>query len=572
MRFDDEFRRHLHDVMVEASLGLRDELNQHQREVVWKARQTHNAAALPNAYSAAAIYAFRTRVETIVTRYMAALGNCGIEVDEVVEKEMLGIIGALTSARHPLSFPPAMKGPQLAAVQRAHMMELERVGQLLYRKAANQLREAKIKVRKESQINHPASPMPHSKPFSLASSAKTLAEVKALPTIDQDMLLLEKLAHVYPQMRSSGGLHKGNLLLPDDGYGLGTGLSPADNMPIRQYLLGAPWTRLVNAGFLVDPSGSGFFSVSDEGLAAITSARATRTAITSTNQNPEPRRAMQPKKAISVLKKLVEEARLLPGEPFASPRRSQWKDTARGALEQSAVSDSLVQSFDASQSMVFVSGTSEEDMRKMSNSNLAGMTAVLNSAIEQLGWQIEERWDDPTIATEGTATQGPVKSTASTFDVGDGNLLYVNGEVWRDTKVDDETPLRRGTFYSSSLAKVAQLSFEDMAGYFDEIEISLPDAQKDLQNWDFAYIEVDLTELQDRRVEVDFRLEYDLEFWAKQYSIADLATALAKVLARHSTPFAYWQRDKNTAINGFGVQSRCPWITTFKRPSTNTES
>jgi hypothetical protein len=33
-------------------------------------------------------------------------------------------------------------------------------------------------------------------------------------------------------------------------------------------LLGGPWTRLVNDGFIIDPRGSGFFSVSEEGLAA----------------------------------------------------------------------------------------------------------------------------------------------------------------------------------------------------------------------------------------------------------------------------------------------------------------
>jgi hypothetical protein len=88
-------------------------------------------------------------------------------------------------------------------------------------------------------------------------------------------------------MRSVGGLHKGNLLLPEDGYGLGMGLSPAESMPIRQYLLGAPWTRLVNAGFLVDPSGSGFFSVSDEGMAAIASAEAARTSMGRTIRNPD---------------------------------------------------------------------------------------------------------------------------------------------------------------------------------------------------------------------------------------------------------------------------------------------
>jgi hypothetical protein len=148
MPLSDEFRRHFHELMVETSLGLKDELNQHQRENVWKAQQTNNAAAVPIAYSEAAIHAFRTRVEAITTRYMEALENCHIEVDDNDEKEILQRIGALTSAKHPLSLPPAAKHhPNAAAVQRAHMMELSRVGTLLYRKAANRLREAKMEAR-----------------------------------------------------------------------------------------------------------------------------------------------------------------------------------------------------------------------------------------------------------------------------------------------------------------------------------------------------------------------------------------------------------------------------------------
>ena len=85
--------------MVETSLELRDELNQHKREVVWKVQQTNNGAAVPIAYSEAAIHAFRARVETITARYMETLEKCGIEVDDDVEKEALRSIGALTSAR-----------------------------------------------------------------------------------------------------------------------------------------------------------------------------------------------------------------------------------------------------------------------------------------------------------------------------------------------------------------------------------------------------------------------------------------------------------------------------------------
>ncbi len=112
--------------------------------------------------------------------------------------------------------------------------------------------------------------MPTSEPFTIASVAKTLAEVKALSPADQSSALLRRLAKIYPQVRSSGGLNKGNLLLPGDPYALGAGLSQQEKMPILKHLLGAPWTRLVNEGHLVDPTGAGFFDVSDEGLAAAT--------------------------------------------------------------------------------------------------------------------------------------------------------------------------------------------------------------------------------------------------------------------------------------------------------------
>jgi len=107
--------------------------------------------------------------------------------------------------------------------------------------------------------------MSQSKPFTIGSAIHSLAELKALPTPEQDMLLLRRLVFMYPHMAGTGGLHKGNLLLPGDSYGLGTGLPDNENMTIRQYLLGAPWTRLVNAGFITDPSGSGFFAPTVEG-------------------------------------------------------------------------------------------------------------------------------------------------------------------------------------------------------------------------------------------------------------------------------------------------------------------
>jgi hypothetical protein len=129
--------------------------------------------------------------------------------------------------------------------------------------------------------------MSHSEPFTIASVAKTLAEVKALPTAEQDMLLLRRLIHIYPQMRGAGGLHKGNLLLNGDPYCLGVGLPDAEKTPILRYLLGAPWTRLVNAGFLSDPAGTGFFAPTDEGFVASSGAMEQRPRAVNVARDPD---------------------------------------------------------------------------------------------------------------------------------------------------------------------------------------------------------------------------------------------------------------------------------------------
>jgi hypothetical protein len=113
MPFDKEFQHHLHEVMVAASSQVRDEVEQRKRELIFKAQQTHNGAAMPVAYSDAAIYAFKTRTQRVIDGYFQALDDCGILIDANVEREMLKMIGSLTSAIHPLTFPPGLRGQQL---------------------------------------------------------------------------------------------------------------------------------------------------------------------------------------------------------------------------------------------------------------------------------------------------------------------------------------------------------------------------------------------------------------------------------------------------------------------------
>ena len=267
MPLDPEFRHHLHELMVETSDKLRDEINQHKRRLIWEAQQTHNAAAVPNAYSKASIYAFRTRVSATIASYMGALEALGIDVDNSVELEMLAAISQLTSAAPSLSLPPGLKPPNISSIQRAHKMELMRIGNSLRREAANRLRELKMKARRLAPAKT-RSTMTRTGPFTIASVAKTLGDLKKLPVQEQALLLLKKLIHIEPQVRGTGGFSKHNLTMSGDSYGLAAGFPDTENEAVRHHLLGVPWTRLVNDGFLVDPRGSGFFEVSEEGQAA----------------------------------------------------------------------------------------------------------------------------------------------------------------------------------------------------------------------------------------------------------------------------------------------------------------
>jgi hypothetical protein len=262
-----EFRHHLHELMVETSDKLRDELNQHKRTLIWEAQQTHNAAAVPNAYSKASIYAFRTRVSATIASYLGALETLGIAVDGSVELEMLAAISRLTNASPSLSLPPGLKPPNISAIQRSHKMELMRVGNSLRREAANRLRELKMKARQIAPATTRA-PMTRKEPFTIGSVAKTLADLKKMPLQQQSLLLLKRLIQIEPQVRGTGGFSKHNLTMAGDPYGLATGFPAAESDGVRHHLLGGPWTGLVNDGFLVDPRGSGFFEVSEDGHAA----------------------------------------------------------------------------------------------------------------------------------------------------------------------------------------------------------------------------------------------------------------------------------------------------------------
>jgi rod shape-determining protein MreB and related proteins len=260
-----EFLHHLHELMVETSDRLREELHGYKHRLVWEAQQRGNSAGIPAAYSDAALYAYRTRVEATIQSYLEALQTCSITVDAAVERDMLRQISSLTAAPTYLTLPPGVKGPTVPAVQAEHARKMERAANALRREAANRLRELKMKARP----NVPATmPMTPPQPFTIASVAPTLAVLRALPLEEQALLLLRRLVQIYPTVRNVDKFKKSNILLPNDNYQIAMGYSASENMPVRQHLLGGPWNRLVVHGYLVDPGDQGFHDITPEGFAA----------------------------------------------------------------------------------------------------------------------------------------------------------------------------------------------------------------------------------------------------------------------------------------------------------------
>jgi hypothetical protein len=97
---------------------------------------------------------------------------------------------------------------------------------------------------------------------SLSDVAPTLADLKRIPLEQKCRLLLARLARIG---QNDSALNKHNLMMRGDPFALAHGYSEAEKTAVREHLLGAPWTRLVNEGYLADFLGQGFFKVTEEG-------------------------------------------------------------------------------------------------------------------------------------------------------------------------------------------------------------------------------------------------------------------------------------------------------------------
>lgn len=106
-------------------------------------------------------------------------------------------------------------------------------------------------------------PGPENPEAELHKLAPTLADLRELPPEQKDRLLLAQLTKM--SKRNESILNKHNLTMSGDPYGMARFYPESEKREVVEHLLAAPWTRLVNNGFLADFSGRGFYKVTAEG-------------------------------------------------------------------------------------------------------------------------------------------------------------------------------------------------------------------------------------------------------------------------------------------------------------------
>lgn len=104
------------------------------------------------------------------------------------------------------------------------------------------------------------------------NAAMTLSELKKSSRHAQAMVLLEKLGRSGP---SRNRFFKGNLALTAPGapdpFGLAAGFPDHEVLAAKQYLLRTPWAELERLGYITNASGDGWFEITEDGWAALTS-------------------------------------------------------------------------------------------------------------------------------------------------------------------------------------------------------------------------------------------------------------------------------------------------------------
>lgn len=141
---DPEFKKHLRELAVEVYDRTIDETEKHKQELLFKARSTHNSAALPIAYKEAALYSMELRLSRTIERFICAVDVWGLPIDSALENDMAQEFWSLTAGPDRIQLPPMINMANVQGLQASYSRERTRLAIRLVREGRNRLRELRM--------------------------------------------------------------------------------------------------------------------------------------------------------------------------------------------------------------------------------------------------------------------------------------------------------------------------------------------------------------------------------------------------------------------------------------------
>ncbi|CAN5680531.1 hypothetical protein BH10ACI4_BH10ACI4_03790 [soil metagenome] len=148
MPLSTEQKKHLEDNWQNIQMRANDDAALKQNELLFLARAKNNAAAIPIAYSDAALFRLETTVRNQLTWTLSELEAMDVVVDREAEQFVTQHFNVMTSMSMPLHFPPGLTATMdISAHQGAHVRARMRLNNQLQREAASAIRSLSLKAR-----------------------------------------------------------------------------------------------------------------------------------------------------------------------------------------------------------------------------------------------------------------------------------------------------------------------------------------------------------------------------------------------------------------------------------------
>jgi hypothetical protein len=148
MPLDSDQEKHLEENWQNIQMRANDEAVRNENELLFRARAKNNSAAIPIAYSEAALFRLETTVRNQLTWTVSELEAMGVMVDRQTERFITHHFNLMTSMSMPLHFPPGITATMdVSAHQGAHTRARMRLNNQLRREAASAIRSLALKAR-----------------------------------------------------------------------------------------------------------------------------------------------------------------------------------------------------------------------------------------------------------------------------------------------------------------------------------------------------------------------------------------------------------------------------------------